>query len=64
MKQEYVTIWSKGTNSNLWLVERTHSLEYAKKIMGVLGVGEIVTMPDNRQYVICIEGYNPNKYYC
>lgn len=59
MSNEYVTIWSKSDNSQ-WMIERTHSMDYAKVIMCNVELREVITMPNGRHYAIFPENVNPN----
>lgn len=61
MPDQYVTIWSKSGEYGRWVIERTHSLEYAKVIMGKVEIKEIVIMPNGKYYAIFPENINPNQ---
>ena len=57
---QYVTIWSKPLYSNTWCIERTHSKEYCKCLIGVNEVGDFVEIK-GRIYGVFEENTNPNK---
>lgn len=55
----YVTIWSKRGNG-MWLIERTHSADYCKCLIGINEIGETVVI-NGITYGVFGEGHNPNK---
>ena len=59
METQYVTIWSKCLNSDHWVIERTHSKEYAAILMNSLVMDEVIEM-NERYYIVVNEGVNPN----
>ena len=60
MEQQYVTIWSKHPQGQ-WMIERTHTIDYARVIMGNVEIREVVTMFNGlRQYAMFPCDINPN----
>lgn len=56
---KYVTIWSRSISGGVWVIERTHTEDYALALTG-LRVGEWARI-NGRHYGVFEEGYNPNK---
>lgn len=57
---KYVTIWSKSAKNCSWVIDRTHSIEYARHLLGnaALSIGETIVI-NGRIYAIFNEGFNP-----
>lgn len=60
LKSNYVTIWSRHVGSGHWLIERTHSVEYVKELLGTAIVGDKVVFGE-REYLVWPEHKNPNR---
>ncbi len=58
-EKEYVCFWSKAVNSNYWLLERTHTKQYAESLI-TPNMNES-TLVNGRHYKIFAEGINPNN---
>lgn len=54
----YVTVWSRSLYVNVWVIERTHSIDYVKS-MYCLSIGEVADIK-GRYYGVFPENYNPN----
>jgi hypothetical protein len=60
----YVTIWSKGSQNDSWVIERTHTLEYIRVMFNYdLSIGDTITI-NKRIYGIFAEGVNPAALPC
>lgn len=55
---KYVTIWSRSMAGGVWVIERTHTEEYALALTG-LRAGELAEI-NGRYYGVFEEGHNPN----
>jgi hypothetical protein len=55
-----VTIWSRSASRSHWVIERTHTKDYCKCLIGVNDPGECIEM-SGRIYLVCEEGVNPNN---
>lgn len=60
MKTEFVTIWSSSGKGRPWLIDRTHSIEYARTIVGYIELRQVVSI-NNRLYTIMPVDSDPNK---
>jgi len=56
---EYLTIWSKNKGSNYWLLERSHTKQYAMNLLGIKKVNEPVSI-NGREYILLPVDFDPN----
>lgn len=56
---KYVTIWSRINEKWMWVIERTHTQDYCKSLIGISEIGQIVPV-NGREYGVFGEGVNPN----